>query len=72
MFLKLLKNSVNVSHKIFHNPQMPGLCGFITDRAVATFRNGITCCLLKRYARISQATENRVAPSILTALINFD
>jgi hypothetical protein len=32
IFVKLSKNTHNVSHKLFHNLQIPSLCGFITLR----------------------------------------
>ena len=68
IFVNLAENTDNVSHKIFHKPQIPGLCGFITARAIDAVPQGCRMLFTRTLLQASRDTENRIAPTVLNAL----
>ncbi|MDQ1407716.1 MAG: hypothetical protein QOG55_3345 [Acidobacteriaceae bacterium] len=56
IFLKYSKSAYNVSHKNFHNLQIPSLCAFITCAAASAILEAITRCLLESYDDYCEAT----------------
>src|ERR1700730_14270783 len=73
MFFKLSKNTVNVSHKIFHNPAN---ARFYEDLSPLGRPHPAATVSFTIYSNVTMGfcgdAENRIAPSILTAVINFD
>src|ERR1700730_7400159 len=71
MFGKLSKNAHNVSHKIFHNLQIPVLCGFIAICGNRSHSQTSFHAVYLEVTHIFSNAQNRIALTALTALINL-
>jgi hypothetical protein len=68
IFLDLPKGTDNVSHKIFHKPQIPGLCGFIIARPIGRRPTTLPHAVYSKVTQGFADTENGIAPTAPHAL----
>ena len=71
MFGKLSKNTHNVSHKIFHNLQIPVLCGFITVYGYRPRSQTSSHAVYLEVTYIFRNAQNRIALASVTTLISL-
>jgi hypothetical protein len=71
MFGKLSKNTRNVSHKIFHNLQIPVLCGFITVYGYRPRSQTSSLAVYLEVTYIFRNAQNRIALASVTTLISL-